>query len=250
MLKFPEATDPGLALQMQRCSTVMVYPPRDKCTLIADLMLEQAYERRWIGISYGLSPGLNRLEFRLSATPQKPVLGAAAPTELAAASDATFSRVDGSNEASRKDIFGYQITLGGGAVAVVVKKIDVVCECSADTEGVAMVKAGQRLVVAREIFKALGGSAESVPLLATDGESARLIITGEGNANRSRPSLRRYCVLGQRVREGELAPIFVTDEENTVDYLTKWLPISKLRESLRFATGHYIWDVNADGASP
>ena len=59
----------------------------------------------------------------------------------------------------------------------------------------------------------------------------------KGSAARAKHLLRRYFVLMQHVQRGEVAVQHVPDEHNPADFLTKFVPANKLRDSLRFVTG-------------
>ena len=47
--------------------------------------------------------------------------------------------------------------------------------------------------------------------------------------------LRRYGVLKQRIRSGEVNVQHIPDEQMPADFLTKWIPRAKLEQSLRYA---------------
>ena len=57
-----------------------------------------------------------------------------------------------------------------------------------------------------------------------------------GCPSRSKHFLRRYAVLKQRIQSQEVNLRHVDDESMAADFLTKWIPRSKLEVSVRYAT--------------
>ena len=66
------------------------------------------------------------------------------------------------------------------------------------------------------------------------GSTAGLVLWSV--AARAKHFLRRYTVLQQRIR-GQQCQVFNIDDPNMpADFLTKWLPQAKLRDSVAYAT--------------
>ena len=72
---------------------------------------------------------------------------------------------------------------------------------------------------------------------ATAVQRAHKVGSGAGSPTRSRHFLRRYYALQQRIAQGEVSLQYVPDEDMPADFLTKWIPRSKLERSIRYATG-------------
>ena len=62
------------------------------------------------------------------------------------------------------------------------------------------------------------------------------VATGVGCPSRSRHFLRRYAVLKRRISEGEVTLMHVPDAEMPADVLTKWIPMSKVNQSVKYMT--------------
>ena len=262
-LRFPELTDPNLTLLLQKASTVMCFPPVqayttrkgtevELCTFVVNLLLEKAYERRDIGITYGGVPSPTETSYHLSALKAEKNAAAfsemlrrmadGAPLELEASCDASAGNSrDGT--AGQNDIHGMLITMGKGMVHSQSRKIAVGCESSCSAEMYALAQCALRVIYARNIGRAYGvaGTTEPTTVL-TDGESARVVITGEGAAGRSRQDLRRVANVKARTEERVLSPTFCPDAEMPSDFLTKWLPKAKKRASLEYATNAKAWE--------
>ena len=56
------------------------------------------------------------------------------------------------------------------------------------------------------------------------------------SAARAHHFLRRYTVLQQRMQTGEVSVFKIDDPNMPADFLTKWLPAAKLRDSVAYAT--------------
>ena len=53
---------------------------------------------------------------------------------------------------------------------------------------------------------------------------------------RSKPFLRRYYALKQRIESGEVSLKHCPDESMPADFLTKWLSMPKVNKSIRYCT--------------
>ena len=74
-------------------------------------------------------------------------------------------------------------------------------------------------------------------LITTDNSANQRVASGEGSAARSRHDLARYIRIQQRVASGHVIVRHIDDEENPADFLTKWVPVRKLKESVQHASG-------------
>ena len=250
VLKFVEHVEPSLALPMQRAATVLAFPPMDDvvngkslavplCVVVADVLLELAWRRKAVGLTYGGRGGSSSLDVSLSASPRTLVAGA--PYALEGSTDATWGREDGELAASHSDVFCVVLTMACAAVFMQVKRIALVCESSYDTEGVGLVRGAQAIARARVIAAAMLRSSLAPTRVNLDNDSLRLVITGRGNPGLSRSSARRYVVLNKRFAVGELSPEYQPDEEMMADFGTKWLSAAKLRASLRYVSNSVSW---------
>ena len=89
---------------------------------------------------------------------------------------------------------------------------------------------------AREILRALGVPPQGSTLITTDNLSNQRVATGAGAPSRSLHFLRRYGVLKQRIRSGEVNVQHIPDEQMPADFLTKWIGQKKLDKSIAYAT--------------
>ena len=69
-----------------------------------------------------------------------------------------------------------------------------------------------------------------------DNLSNQRVATGAGAPSRSLHFLRRYGVLKQRIRSGEVNVQHIPDEQMPADFLTKWIGQKKLDKSIAYAT--------------
>ncbi|KAL1519994.1 hypothetical protein AB1Y20_023476 [Prymnesium parvum] len=136
-----------------------------------------------------------------------------------------------------RDLYSVVLTFRGAAVLHQTKKLALLVDCSMAAEEVATSRAAEHVEYASQIARALGvAAAEPVPI-GTDNASNRQIAMRQAASNRSKHLLRRYWVLLQRVRAGEVRVVHVRDDANPADFLTKWVPAKKLRTSVAYVTG-------------
>ena len=128
------------------------------------------------------------------------------------------------------------LTYNGGVIYHVTKKIALIVDSSMETEVIASAKAGEQVSVAREILRAFGTPCERPTLIGTDNLANMKVATGVGCPSRSRHFLRRYAVLKRRISEGEVTLMHVPDAEMPADVLTKWIPMSKVNQSVKYMT--------------
>ena len=91
---------------------------------------------------------------------------------------------------------------------------------------------------ARSFGRALGVPPQRqgpTPILS-DNQGNVLVARDAASAARARHFLRRYTVLRRRIADNECVVFKVDDPNMPSDFLTKWVPAPKLRQSLAYAT--------------
>ena len=134
-----------------------------------------------------------------------------------------------------KSVYGTTVTAFGAAVSIRVKKV-VTTASSFENETSASLKCSEDIESARDTMVDLGYPPETPAFLGTDNKANMLVANETGAATRARHALRRYMVLQDRVRRGVAKLGYVPDEENPADYLTKFVPASKLERSIAYLT--------------
>ena len=130
------------------------------------------------------------------------------------------------------------MTLNGGAIAHVSKRMHLIVDSSMESEAVATGKAGEIIGYAREILRAIGHAPTTPTFVGTDNAANALIASGRAIPSRSRHCLRRYLTFLQRVKQGAVQIGHVRDTENPSDFLTKFVSKEKVAASVKFATNH------------
>ena len=92
----------------------------------------------------------------------------------------------------------------------------------------------------REIQRAFGVLPDKPVRLFTDNVSSMRIANNIKSTARCRHALRRYGILQQRVRDGDVNLHFVSDEHNPADFLTKWSTRKKWAASIEYASGEWV----------
>ena len=222
-LKFIERLHPRLTLLLHRLSCVMAYPPPEAYE-VARAALAMAYHERDIGITFG-GALTARLDGRVSANVD---LWQPAPASLEAHADATWGD---------RCVYALILTFAGAAVFHQVKKISMLVDSSMESEAIGTSKAAETIAYAREILRAFGTPPEGPTLIGTDNLSNLRVASTSSCPTRSKHFLRRYEVLMQRVRDKQVVLKHVPDVNMPADFLTKWIPIAKLDQSIIYATG-------------
>ena len=111
-----------------------------------------------------------------------------------------------------------------------------VVDASAWTEAIATGKAGEIAEQAWNIDVGLGIPRDKPIVVVTDNRANAQVGSGLGS-NRARHCLRRYVTFLQRVQSGYVELKHVPDTENPADFLTKFVPVAKVKSSLKYATG-------------
>lgn len=238
-LKYIEKVQPKLSLAIHRLSCIMASPPPE-AGIIADSLIETAYEDRYTGITYSAvatdesSPVQGRLcahipdEARVSGHKAVGItLDGSAAAALEASADATWGD---------RNIYGMLLTKAGGAVAHMTKKIGIVATSSMENEGIASGKAAELVEHARNIEHALGETPKKPTVILTDNSANLSVACKTASASRSKHFIRRYLALQRRVAEGAVVMVKIDDENMPADFLTKWVALKKLRKSVEYAT--------------
>ena len=214
---------------LHRLSCVMACPPPEAWD-VACAVLSTLYAERNVGITFGGSGIPERgdeYELRGYLGGHIVDLDGKAPSDLEAHADATWGD---------RNVYGLLLTYNGGVIYHVTKKIALIVDSSMETEVIASAKAGEQVSVAREILRAFGTPCERPTLIGTDNLANMKVATGVGCPSRSRHFLRRYAVLKRRISEGEVTLMHVPDAEMPADVLTKWIPMSKVNQSVKYMT--------------
>jgi hypothetical protein len=129
------------------------------------------------------------------------------------------------------------VAKNGAAVVHGAGTVNVVCEASMDTEGVATTKGSStRCLDVQAMERAMGVSTGLPTVVGTDNSANLLVSRGQGSAGRSKHSLRRWANITKRLEEREIYLAKVDTENMPADFLTKFLGKAKLALSLRRAT--------------
>ena len=104
---------------------------------------------------------------------------------------------------------------------------------------IASSKAGKSISYAREVLRALGVPPSSPTLIGTVNFSNLRVATSAGCPTHSKHFLRRYAVLKRRKSEGKVELNHVPDADMPADFLTKWIPSPKLKQSLQYACNNH-----------
>ena len=218
-LKFPEKVIVALSLPVHRLARVASFAPPEGY-LAALLVLELAWDHRFDGLTYG--PG----EKRLGVAARTHIsLDETAPRELQGTADATWGLA--------KDIFGYIATRSGAAILHGVKSINVICESSYDTEGVATQYLVQKLEYAQQIEQVFGDMSARPTIVGTDSSSNLAVGSSKGAAStRSKHTLRRWTMVTKRLELRQIHLVKVDTDDMPADFLTKFVGKAKLAKSI------------------
>ena len=119
------------------------------------------------------------------------------------------------------------------------QKIALIVDSSMEAEAHATGKGGELVCYARTVLRALVVQQLTPTLLGTDNLANQHIGSGIGCPACSKHFLRRYMVLQQRVADKEIDLRHVVDADMLANFLTKWISVSKLEKSVRYATNSY-----------
>ena len=71
-------------------------------------------------------------------------------------------------------------------------------------------------------------------MIASDNQPSLRAAGGEASVVRVKHALRWYAILQQRVRCRDIRLAYIPDEWNYVDFLTKWIDVSKVAFSVAY----------------
>jgi hypothetical protein len=154
-----------------------------------------------------------------------------APADLVAHADSTWGD---------RNVYGIVLTFAGGAIYHGTKKSSLVLDSSMEAEAVASGRAAEQVSYAREVLRALGIPVDGPTLVGTDNLANMRVGSLAGCPSRSRHYFRRYHVLLQRVAAGEVVLRHVPSAHMAADFLTKWLPKTKVDASLRYVCNTWM----------
>ena len=128
------------------------------------------------------------------------------------------------------------VTFNKGGVYHGTKKLGIATlDSSHEHECIATCKGAEGNAYVREVLRALGIPIKGPTPILTDNAANMRVSQTAGNASRSKHFLRRYWSLLRRIAEGEAVVKFVSDRTCPADFLTKWVPSRKLRDSELYA---------------
>jgi hypothetical protein len=93
------------------------------------------------------------------------------------------------------------------------------------------------MVHVAQIETQLGVPSEGPALLASDSASSLRVASGHASVVNCRHALRRWAILTQRVVERAIRLGHVRDEDNPIDFATKWVSEDKVDASCAYLTG-------------
>ena len=223
--RFLRRVHPGISVQLHRLSCCALAPPAAARKVTRSVRRWLA-RRKYRGLIYGrCADGKAELGGSMYADLQ---LEDGAPAELAASADSTFGTYD---------LIAYGLTYYGAVVDSCTKRVGVESEGSMHTEGIASVRASDRIMYARNILTVLGVPPTGPTLLVTDSKAGMLVINNSGSSARSRHYLRMYRILQQRIGNDHIRVKHVPDCENPADVMTKWVDKSKFERCIAYLSG-------------
>ena len=134
------------------------------------------------------------------------------------------------------DVLGIVVTLNRAAIYHSVKKVSLILNSSHEIESIGSGKGAEVNTIAREIMRAHGKPMLTPTEILCDNQAHVSLANKRAWPSASRTFLRRYHALLERIEAGEATVVKVSDEENPADFLTKWVPVAKLRRSVDYAT--------------
>ena len=105
-----------------------------------------------------------------------------------------------------------------------------------DAEGRATLAGTDVVLRVRNMRRAMGCADAGATVVGTDCLSNYQVGMSLATPGRSKHILRRWKLVQQRVREGDVVLVHVNDAAMPADFLTKWLAKKKLEASVARAT--------------
>ena len=146
-----------------------------------------------------------------------------APKEMTGVTDATWNRTP-------RDVRAFAICIKGAAVLIVLKTITGTGGSSAENEGLGLLKLADSAIYLRVVAGKLGFDMTLPTMLLSDAEGALKAATGDTSVIRLKHTIRRACIVKERIANRDVALAHVPDVACAVDVLTKWGDEGKARE--------------------
>ena len=109
-------------------------------------------------------------------------------------------------------------------------------DSSAEGEGITTSKCAELLEPVQEAARAMGIPLTGPIIIRSDNLSSVRVANDPKAAGRLRHALRRFATLQQRVAREEVKVIHIPDKFNAADFLTKWVSVKKLKESIAYTS--------------
>ena len=231
-LKYQERkVKPILSLAVHRLSCVTACPPL-AAARVAEAVAWQAWETRFDGITFGGEPSADLTNVQGAITTSAFSMDDGAPEWLHTSADAAWR----GQPTPPADVLGIIVTLNRAAIYHSVKKVSLILNSSHEIESIGSGKGAEVNTIAREIMRAHGKPMLTPTEILCDNQAHVSLANKRAWPSASRTFLRRYHALLERIEAGEATVVKVSDEENPADFLTKWVPVAKLRRSVDYAT--------------
>ena len=225
-MQFPLRICPAISLPMHRLSCVMARPPVPEAQLALHDMYKYMHAHADDGITYG-GGGLATRDPLTACINASFRMDSGAPANLEATADATFDLFE---------ILGILLTKGGGSIHHSTHNVGAVVTCSMQAESYANTRAGDLTMYARNIERGFGTPVDEPTLVGTDSLSHQQVVNRHAGAGRSKPFIKQYVIMTQRIASNDLTVGHIADEHMPSDFLTKWVSKRKLLKSIAYAT--------------
>ena len=206
----------------------MTYPyPIADAKMACRLLLELAYDTIDEGITFG-GEGIADNPRLLVHMHGEIDLNAPPPVQSEAHADTTWN--------CDPDAYAVVITRYGGLVVHGVWKLALLADSSALAEAMGSSHAAEKLEVLLEMERGVGIASAEPAIITTDSSSNWQVATRHASANRARHALRRWKVLGERLRAREMKLVHLPGTSTPADFLTKKTDGKKVDVMVRFLT--------------
>ena len=134
-----------------------------------------------------------------------------------------------------RNVYALLVMMNHGAILTETKKMGPV-DSSAEGEGITTSKCAEITDFIREAARGMGILGDKPTVIRSDNASSVRVANDPKSAGRLRHAMRRFAVLQERVKEGKVKVVFVPDAQNASDFMTKWVPASKLKASVAYTS--------------
>ena len=134
-----------------------------------------------------------------------------------------------------RNIYACLVMMNNGVIITETKKMGPV-DSSVEAEGIATSKCDEILENVREIARGMGILPDEPTVIRCDNLASVRVSNDPKSAGRLRHAQRRFATLQARVARGDVTVVHVPDVSNAADFMTKWIPVAKLNESIAFAS--------------